>query len=150
MWGAKLATSAAKPGFCEIPVGREREFLADRPVGELAGCGKRRERSLAALGAYTFGDVARMPSILLRKRFGIWAAQEHLQISEDDGVFPVSPLWSFPFAALEDSPELERTSPLLVMKRQFQLLRPILNVLRFDYAARFLLRKKHYSVRHAS
>lgn len=75
MWGAKLATSAAKPGFCEIPVGREREFLADRPVGELAGCGKRRERSLAALGAYTFGDVARMPSILLRKRFGIWGQQ---------------------------------------------------------------------------
>ena len=75
MWAAKLATSAAKPGFCEIPVGGEREFLADRPVDELAGCGGRRTRALAALGAHTFGDVARMPSILLRKRFGIWGQQ---------------------------------------------------------------------------
>jgi len=75
MWAAKLATSAAKPGFCEIPPGREREFLADRPLSELAGCGRRRERSLGALGAHTFGDVARMPSILLRKRFGIWGQQ---------------------------------------------------------------------------
>ena len=32
MWAAKLATSAAKPGFCEMPVGCEREFLAARPV----------------------------------------------------------------------------------------------------------------------
>ncbi len=75
MWAAKLATSAAKPGFCEIPPGREREFLADRPLSELAGCGKQRERSLAALGTQTFGDVAKMPSILLRKRFGIWGQQ---------------------------------------------------------------------------
>ena len=75
MWAAKLATSAAKPGFCEISPGREREFLADRPLSELAGCGRRRERALAALGAHTFGDVARMPSMLLRKRFGIWGQQ---------------------------------------------------------------------------
>jgi len=75
MWAAKLATGVGKPGFCEIPPGREREFLADRPLSELAGCGKRRERALAAFGAHTFGDVARMPSILLRKRFGIWGQQ---------------------------------------------------------------------------
>ncbi len=75
MWAAKLATGVGKPGFCEIPPGCEREFLADRLLNELAGCGKRRERALAALGAHTFGDVARMPSILLRKRFGIWGQQ---------------------------------------------------------------------------
>ena len=75
MWAAKLATGAGKPGFCEIPPGEEREFLADRPLSELAGCGKRRERALAALGAHKFGDVARMPSVLLRKRFGIWGQQ---------------------------------------------------------------------------
>ena len=41
----------------------------------LAGVGKRRERSLAALGALTFGDVARLPSTVMQQRFGIWGQQ---------------------------------------------------------------------------
>ncbi|HKI69919.1 MAG TPA: DNA polymerase IV, partial [Verrucomicrobiae bacterium] len=69
---AKLATDAAKPGFIEVPAGEEKEFLKDRPVRELSGIAKRRERSLAALGARTFGDVAKLPSMLLRQKFGIW------------------------------------------------------------------------------
>ena len=36
-WMAKLATSAAKPGFVEVPPDREQEFLAERYVSELAG-----------------------------------------------------------------------------------------------------------------
>ena len=42
---AKLATDAAKPGFMEVPAGQEKEFLKDRPVRELSGIGKNRERS---------------------------------------------------------------------------------------------------------
>ena len=72
---AKLATDAAKPGFMEVPVGEEKEFLEDRPVRELSGIGKNRQRSLAALGAMTFGDVAKLPSMLLRQKFGIWGTQ---------------------------------------------------------------------------
>ncbi len=72
---AKLATDAIKPGFIEIPAGQEREFLRDRPVRELSGIAKKRERSLAALGAFTFGDVAKLPSMLLRQKFGIWGQQ---------------------------------------------------------------------------
>jgi DNA polymerase-4 len=45
-WMAKLATSVAKPGFVEVSPDREREFLAEHHVSELAGVGKRRERSL--------------------------------------------------------------------------------------------------------
>ncbi len=74
-WMAKLATSAAKPGFVEVPPDCEKEFLADRHVSELAGVGKRRERSLAVLGARTFGDVARLPSTILKQKFGIWGQQ---------------------------------------------------------------------------
>jgi DNA polymerase IV len=74
-WLAKLATDAAKPGFLEIPAGEEKEFLRDRPVRELSGIAKRRERSLAALDARTFGDVAKLPSMLLRQKFGIWGQQ---------------------------------------------------------------------------
>lgn len=72
---AKLATDVGKPGFLEIPAGREKEFLADRPLSELSGVGKRRTRALASLGARTFGDVARMPSTLFRQKFGIWGTQ---------------------------------------------------------------------------
>ena len=72
---AKLATDAAKPGFIEIPVGQEKEFLQDRSVRELSGIGKNRQRSLAALGATTFGHVAGLPSPLLRQKFGIWGQQ---------------------------------------------------------------------------
>ena len=72
---AKLATDAAKPGFIEISIGTEKEFLKDRPVRELSGIAKNRERSLAALGARTFGDVANLPSMLLKQKFGIWGQQ---------------------------------------------------------------------------
>jgi DNA polymerase-4 len=72
---AKLATDAAKPGFIEIPAGTEKEFLKDRPVRELSGIAKNRERALAALGARTFGDVANLPSMLLKQKFGIWGQQ---------------------------------------------------------------------------
>jgi DNA polymerase-4 len=72
---AKLATDAAKPGFIEIPTGGEKEFLRDRSVRELSGIGKNRQRSLAALGATTFGHVAKLPSQLLRQKFGIWGTQ---------------------------------------------------------------------------
>jgi DNA polymerase-4 len=72
---AKLATDAAKPGFIEIKSGDEKEFLKDRSVRELSGIGKNRQRSLAALGAQTFGHVAKLPSTLLKQKFGIWGQQ---------------------------------------------------------------------------
>jgi DNA polymerase-4 len=74
-WLAKLATDAAKPGFIEVKPGEEREFLKDRPVRELSGIAKNRERALSGLGARTFGDVARLPSMMLKQRFGIWGQQ---------------------------------------------------------------------------
>lgn len=72
---AKLATDAGKPGFLEVPPGQEKEFLRDRPLRELSGIATRRERALAALGARTFGDVAKLPALLLHKKFGIWGQQ---------------------------------------------------------------------------
>jgi DNA polymerase-4 len=72
---AKLATDAAKPGFLEVPTGGEKEFLAARNLRELSGLGKNRQRSLSALGALTFGDAAKLPSTLLRQKFGIWGQQ---------------------------------------------------------------------------
>lgn len=72
---AKLATDAAKPGFLEVKSGEEKEFLKDRSVRDMSGIGKNRQRSLAALGALTFGHVAKLPSTLLTQKFGIWGQQ---------------------------------------------------------------------------
>jgi DNA polymerase IV len=72
---AKLATDAAKPGFVEIKPGGEKEFLKDRSVRELSGLGKNRQRAINALGATTFGHVAKLPSPLLKQKFGIWGQQ---------------------------------------------------------------------------
>jgi len=73
---AKLATDAAKGvGFIEVKPGEEREFLKDRPVSEMSGIGKNRQRALAAFMAFTFGDVAKLPSMLLKQKFGIWGQQ---------------------------------------------------------------------------
>jgi DNA polymerase-4 len=72
---AKLATDAGKPGFLEVPAGEEKEFLRDRSVRELSGIASRRQRALAALGARTFGEVAKLPSMLLKQKFGIWGQQ---------------------------------------------------------------------------
>jgi DNA polymerase-4 len=71
-WLAKLATDAAKPGFLEVAAGREKEFLSPRDLRELSGIGEHRANALVALGARTFGDVAALPSMLLRQCFGIW------------------------------------------------------------------------------
>jgi len=72
---AKLATDVIKPGFIEIPSGQEKEFLASRPVREMSGIAERRQRALAALGAKTFGDVAKLSSTMLKQKFGIWGQQ---------------------------------------------------------------------------
>jgi DNA polymerase-4 len=72
---AKLTTDAAKPGFLEIQPGGEKDFLQDRSVRELSGLGKNRQRAVAALGAQTFGHVAKLPSTLLKQKFGIWGQQ---------------------------------------------------------------------------
>lgn len=72
---AKLITDVVKPGFKEIPPEREREFLRDLPVRTMSGIAGRRERTLAGLGARTFGDVAKLPSMMLKQKFGIWGQQ---------------------------------------------------------------------------
>ncbi|MBI3877391.1 MAG: DNA polymerase IV [Verrucomicrobia bacterium] len=72
---AKLATDAGKPGFLEVPAGQEKEFLRGRSVREMSGLGSRRERALAGLGAHTFGEVANLPSMMLKQKFGIWGQQ---------------------------------------------------------------------------
>ena len=72
---AKLITDVVKPGFKEVPPDQEKEFLRDLPVRTMSGIAKSRESALAGLGAKTFGDVAKLPSMMLKQKFGIWGQQ---------------------------------------------------------------------------
>jgi DNA polymerase IV len=72
---AKLITDVVKPGFREVPPDQEKEFLRDLPVRTMSGIARNRERALSALGAKTFGEVARLPSMMLKQKFGIWGQQ---------------------------------------------------------------------------
>ena len=68
---AKVASDKAKPdGLLEVPTGRDREFLAPLPIGEMPGIGRKTERTLRGLGIDTIGKLAKMPLPTLKIYFG--------------------------------------------------------------------------------
>lgn len=68
---AKYAAKLQKPnGFTVIPPWEARARLSFVPATELCGIAKGIGRFLARYGAYTCGDVARLPVSILAKRFG--------------------------------------------------------------------------------
>ncbi|MFH0914691.1 MAG: DNA polymerase IV [Chloroflexota bacterium] len=88
---AKVASGQAKPdGLLEVPVGGEAAFLAPLPVGKLPGIGKKSEPVLHSLGVKTIGDLACLPTKVLKKHFGIWGElmQEHARGIDDSKVSP--------------------------------------------------------------
>ena len=74
---AKIASDLEKPdGLVEVAPGREAAFLRDLPLRRLWGVGPAAERELAALGARTIGDLARLGRGRLEARLG--ASGAHL------------------------------------------------------------------------
>jgi DNA polymerase-4 len=68
---AKVASDLSKPdGLLEVPEGGERSFLAPLPVAKLPGIGKKTERVLSGLGINTIGQLAALPSGMLKSHFG--------------------------------------------------------------------------------
>ncbi len=68
---AKVASGLSKPdGLLEVDPGKEREFLAPLPVGQLPGVGPRTERELKKLGLVSIGELAQAPLTFLKGRFG--------------------------------------------------------------------------------
>ncbi|HEB51675.1 MAG TPA: DNA polymerase IV, partial [bacterium] len=68
---ARLATTKAKPGgICEVPCGREREFLAGFPVGMVPGLGPKSVRLLEEVGIRTVRELCTVDRELLRQSFG--------------------------------------------------------------------------------
>ncbi|MFH0915894.1 MAG: DNA polymerase IV [bacterium] len=70
---AKVASDYRKPaGFTVVPPGKEAGFLAPLPVEKLPGVGPALLEQLRDRGVATVGDLARVPSHLLRLSFGEW------------------------------------------------------------------------------
>jgi len=73
---AKIASDADKPnGLVVVAAGRERAFLADRPLRALPGVGPKAEERLRAGGLETIGDLAELDdaslALLLPGRVGV-------------------------------------------------------------------------------
>ena len=69
---AKVAADLAKPnGLLEVIPGEERSFLAPLPVDKLPGVGKKTQGALEEMGVVTVGQLAALPSRVLRQAFGV-------------------------------------------------------------------------------
>ncbi|HEX2500617.1 MAG TPA: DNA polymerase IV [Methylomirabilota bacterium] len=92
---AKIASDLEKPdGLVEVRPGQEAAFLRDLPLRRLWGVGPSAERELAALGARTIGDLARLGRARLEARLG--ASGAHLfELAQGIDERPVVP-WHDP------------------------------------------------------
>jgi DNA polymerase-4 len=70
---AKIATNQAKPnGFLQIPFGKEKEFLAPMPVGNIPGVGEQTELVLRSMGINTIQQIGETGISVLEEKFGKW------------------------------------------------------------------------------
>lgn len=82
---AKVASDFDKPGgFTVVPAGQEADFLAPLPVERLPGVGPSLLGQLRDRGVKTVGDLAQVPTDLLRLSFGEWGEElSHRARGED-------------------------------------------------------------------
>ncbi|MFN3240079.1 MAG: DNA polymerase thumb domain-containing protein [Planctomycetota bacterium] len=68
---ARLATTRAKPGgICEVPNGRERDFLGDFPIELVPGLGPKSQQLLQKVGIENVRQLWTVDRELLRQSFG--------------------------------------------------------------------------------
>jgi DNA polymerase-4 len=70
---AKMATNEAKPnGFLQVPLGKEKEFLAPLEVNKIPGVGEQSNKILQYHGIKLIGDIHRTTPENLEKLLGKW------------------------------------------------------------------------------
>jgi len=75
---AKVASDLGKPdGLVEVKTGEEKDFLAPLSIARLPGVGKKTEQSLKAMGIKTVGQLAVLPSEVIKNRFGSFGLMIH-------------------------------------------------------------------------
>ncbi len=89
---AKVASDLRKPrGIVVVPPGGEPEFLAPLPVARLWGAGKVSQRTFAALGLRTIGDVQRLDRAALVRAFGEAGGAHYFALCRGDDARDVEP-----------------------------------------------------------
>ncbi len=75
---AKIASDSCKPdGLLEIAPGKEQDFLNPLPVAKLPGVGKKTEQALKHMGINTAGELASLPSEVVKEHFGKFGIAVH-------------------------------------------------------------------------
>jgi len=70
---AKMATNEAKPnGFLQVPLGKEKEFLAPLEVNKIPGVGEQSNKILQYHGIKLIGDIQQATPENLEKLLGKW------------------------------------------------------------------------------
>lgn len=70
---AKMATNEAKPnGFLQVPLGKEKEFLAPLEVNKIPGVGEQSDKILQYHGIKLIGDIHQTTPENLEKLLGKW------------------------------------------------------------------------------
>lgn len=70
---AKMATNEAKPnGFLQVPIGKEKEFLAPLDVNKIPGVGEQTEQVLKHMGIKIIADIYKSSADELENRIGKW------------------------------------------------------------------------------
>ncbi len=77
---AKMATNEAKPnGFLQVPLGKEKEFLAALSVDKIPGVGEQAKEILNYHGFHLIGDIHKISSSDFEKLVGKWGAELYQQ-----------------------------------------------------------------------
>ena len=70
---AKMATNEAKPnGYLQIPLGKEKEFLAPLTVNKIPGVGDHTFQVLKSIGIFTIKDISERTREELEEKLGKW------------------------------------------------------------------------------
>lgn len=70
---AKIATDEAKPnGYLQVPLGKEKEFLAPMPVSKIPGVGESTQNALKAMGITLIRHISERTKEELEEKLGKW------------------------------------------------------------------------------
>lgn len=129
---AKMATNEAKPnGYLFIPPGKEKEFLAPMPVGNIPGVGEHTQETLKAMGIRLIGDVAQYTEAALEEKLGKWGA-ELWQKSQGIHHGVVSPYHEAKSVSTENTFDQDQTDQRFLMSELVRMCERVAYELRKD------------------
>jgi DNA polymerase IV len=129
---AKMATDEAKPnGYLQVPLGKEKEFLAPMPVGKIPGVGEQTQQSLKAMGIHIIKDISERTAEEMEERLGKWGA-DLWQKSQGIHQGTVEPYHEAKSVSTENTFEENKTDMVFLMAELVRMCEKIAFELRQD------------------